>query len=125
MTDEEARALGERLVACKGFRWMPGMLHHYRLYDQGSYGPWPSRISPPRNRTAWPDPRDAATRGCVLELVREWWGDDEGPDDTITTNARYSREQKAIVWSTTVGPVDWSARSEIEALVAVLEATPK
>ncbi len=40
MTDDEARDLGERLV--------PGMLVH---------------------SGAWPDLRDAATRGCVLQLL--------------------------------------------------------
>ena len=28
MTDEQARELGERAIACKDWRWLPGMLTH-------------------------------------------------------------------------------------------------
>lgn len=100
--------LGKRLVACKGFRWMPGMLCRRRLHT----GEWvPVRLTdctivadyrvvertavPSMNQDAarmmgegyialdgWvladdllPDLSDAATRGCILQLIREAWGD--------------------------------------------------
>lgn len=52
MTEQDWIELGRRAVACKGWRWMPGML---------------------ARRQAWPDLRDPATLGCVLALVREAW----------------------------------------------------
>ena len=102
--------LGKRLVACKGFRWLPGMLCQRRMHT----GEWVSmRLTddttvvdyrvvernavPSMNQAAarimgegyitlngWvladdllPDLSDAATKGCVLQLVREAWGDPE------------------------------------------------
>lgn len=99
--------LGKRIVACKGFRWLPGMLCQRRMHT----GEWvPVRLTdhttvvdyrvvernavPSMNQAAarimgegyitlngWvladdllPDLSDAATKGCVLQLVREAWG---------------------------------------------------
>ena len=87
MTDDEATALGKRLVACKGFRPMRGMLDMQgRTWDQSLLWRWSNEVDVP-------DLRDPATLGCVLALVREAWGDD------------------AMI-------------SEVEALVAALEAAP-
>ncbi len=108
MTDHTE--LGRRLVACRGFRWMPGMLCKRRLRT----GEWVSvRLTehtsvadyrvvernavPSMNQAAgsimaegyvtqsgWvlaedliPDLSDAATKGCVMQLVREAWDDPE------------------------------------------------
>lgn len=102
--------LGKRIVACKAWRWMPGMLCQRRLHT----GEWvPVRLTdctivadyrvvertavPSMNQDAarmmgegyialdgWvladdllPDLSDAATKGCVLQLVREAWDDPE------------------------------------------------
>ena len=78
MTDEQWQELGRRAVACKGWRWMPGMLARYeatawcRVTEANSIG-CPPRYRPPNPRQAWPDLRDPATLGCVLALVREAW----------------------------------------------------
>lgn len=65
MTEEEATALGKRLVACKHFRPMPGMRDlQGRTWTPDLLWRW--------NRTIdRPDLRDPATLGCVLALVRE------------------------------------------------------
>jgi hypothetical protein len=65
MTDDEATALGKRLVACKGFRPMRGMLDMQgRTWDASLLWRWNSAVDVP-------DLRDPATIGCVLALVRE------------------------------------------------------
>jgi hypothetical protein len=63
----ELEALGRRAVACKGFRWMPGMADCWggRVRE----GDGLDRVS------AFPDLTDAATLGCLLALVREACGD--------------------------------------------------
>lgn len=67
MTAEEATALGKRLVACKGFRPMRGMLDMQgRTWDTSLLWRWNSTVDVP-------DLRDAATRGCALQLLREAW----------------------------------------------------
>lgn len=131
MTNEE---LGRRATACKHWRWMPGMLcvwpsgTEYRVaqvsgvdgindlpnYPSNGWGDdYPDRT------TGMPYLRDAATLGCLLELVREAWG---------------------YPWLSVVGDAEglWridaeecegvedlhSLASEAEALVAALEAAP-
>ena len=123
MTDEQL-ALARRAVACrKWWAWMPGMLdavlgrviavhddeivfHDYRVADF-------FKIQPDS-----PDLTDPATRGCLLELVRQAWGDP-------TASVWYDDAQ----WGCGDG---WSYRcgvaarcqhaSESEALVEALEA---
>ena len=63
MTDEEAIALGKRVVACKGFRPMRGMLDMQgRTWDSSLLWRW-------HNEVDVPDLRDAATLGCLLALT--------------------------------------------------------
>ena len=68
--------LGRRAVACKRWRWMPGMLSR-RPSSVGvdichRYGEaeWPA--NPHDNE--YPDFSDPATLGCLLHLVREVTG---------------------------------------------------
>ena len=72
-------ALARRALACKGWRWMDGM----RAYDAD--GRCSFRLTESSGLPGHPDPvvddgwspdlSDAATRGCLLALVREAWGE--------------------------------------------------
>ena len=111
VTDDEARDLGERLVACRGFRWMPGMLVHsgggaVRLTDGGEsmlvVGQWEvpngsgsSLFDGWLHDNAWPDLRDAATRGCVLQLLCDMYGD---PNITLAYDLR-TLYPKTRIWA--------------------------
>lgn len=137
MTDKQWQELGRRAVACKGWRWVPGML------AKGGHWP-PARIiatrdnecEPPEVELAWswdrgdggnptglyPDLRDAATLGCLLGLVRLAWGD---------SGASVWHDRRAGVWSWMADgcihgvwrPSDADGyETEAEALVAALEA---
>lgn len=93
MTNEQAMELGKRLVACPGFRWMPGMLvlgasHRSRIVDAGEAHalvwvkdphtqgcPWDPEPLEDEYPDAVPNLNDPATLGCLLELVREAWGE--------------------------------------------------
>ena len=63
MTDEQI-ALARRAVACKGFRWLPGMkvLDGFRVVES---------VVPMMFPVDTPDLTDPATLGCLLALVRE------------------------------------------------------
>lgn len=68
MTDTEAEALGKRLVACRHFRPLRGMLDlQGRTWDTSLLWRWNSACDVP-------DLRDPATLGCVMALVREAHG---------------------------------------------------
>ena len=112
---EQQMALARRAVACKGWRWMPGMLA------------WRPDCPPLRLATdevteialqdhGWlPDLIDPATLGCLLALVREAHGDPHAylaPGDGWFVGRR---ARDGIV-----GEGD----TEAEALVAALEAAP-
>ena len=143
MTDAQT-ALSRRVVACKGFRWLPGMLtdeglrvvtvneeHRYLHVHPGSL------LLPTQGYTL-PDLTDPATVGCILALVREAWGQPEmccwrsiapglgvylalvreawGQDEAFCYRERWCVE-------TPQGGYVYGA-SEAEALVAALESAP-
>lgn len=109
----ELRALARRAVACKGWRWMPGMLAHHPNWRAGRVshvGVTAVRVAcrypSPVGGTKWavpllpitvllPDLSDPATLGCLMALV----------------NPSY--------WHINTGHV---GEAEAEALVAALEA---
>ena len=127
MRDQE---LASRAVACKGWRWMPGMLpldgtgfsHRIlRVREDGmpidGHGALPDAV---------PDLSDPATLGCLLALVREAWEPHRGSDYIASTmhtgsgwgvGARYGSEGLAAIVLPTY-------ETEAEALVAALEAAP-
>lgn len=122
----EAMDLARRAVACKAWRWMPGMrtsrsrmvsLHKEHPYDEwlmldekgdNGAGVWSTRL----NRMV-PDLTDPATLGCLLALVREVWGEGgrlwQGDGGT---------------WVMEIGTVAKCGDTEAEALVRALEAAP-
>ena len=119
----EIENLARRAVACKGWRWMPGMRATWpddsrpgRRYERG----WVSDYSGKEkfgctDEHALPDLTDPATIGCVLALVREAWGDPcmyLAPADGwyVGNGARASMAGR--------GPTEGAA------LVAALEAAP-
>lgn len=109
MTDAEAEALGKRLVACKGFRPLRGMLDMQgRSWDGSLLFRWRSDVDVP-------DLRDPATLGCVLALVREAHG------------RRCYTQAVGGYWAVQNDDTEqaWGAEAtEAEALVAALEAAP-
>jgi len=110
MSDE----LAQRAVACKGWRWMPGMLAClYRedgtLMGSNRHGnPGPDFL---------PDLSDPATRGCLLSLVREAWGDPH----VCSGFRQFSLHP--VVWVPSQDK-HFSGTTEAEALIAALEAAP-
>jgi len=114
-TLEDITALGRRLVACKGFRPMRGMLDlQGRTWDTSLLWRW-------NNDVDVPDLRDPATLGCVLALVREAW------DDVEAYVMPWHDEDGGY---TVCLPDDDGTRlvsegdTEAEALVAALESAP-
>ena len=135
LSDVEAEALGRRWLAAGGV-WRDGMLdglsrvrtHHatgrsaYIRYRDTNWE-W---VEEPVADTAWPDLRDAATRGAALEVVRERWNapalqvspvvatEPDGVPTGIVTAWRYYVNDSEEHFG--------HADTEPEALVAALEA---
>lgn len=124
-------ALARRAVACRGWRWMQGMLIADNgagvrfLWEDDRYlhgmaaeasGLW-MRMNKDRERL--PDLTDPATLGCLLALVREAWS-----QPSATTLAHRGRwyvvyeDTHASSWIAACMP------TEAEALIAALEAAP-
>jgi hypothetical protein len=80
MTEEQI-ALAKRAVACRGWRWMPGMLVHvgFRVVwvDETTFRSFDERGNEMYGSTdcLLPDLTDPATLGCLLALVREARGE--------------------------------------------------
>ena len=116
MTDEMI-ALARRAVACRGWRWLPGMKLTAGLRITESLIPFTFSVD-------LPDLTDPATLGCLLALVREAW-DCRGIHTT-----RFNRGREWIVRHDLSLPRQkilsraWGSYSEAEALVAALEAAP-
>lgn len=117
MSNEE---LARRAVACKHWRWMPGMLAldtGLRLDEMTD--DWEAEI---------PDFSDPATMGCLLALVREVWGPDTylrlwaNPAPDMSGKSRSKWEPvDGLGRRLAAGPRVLCA-TEAEALVAALEA---
>lgn len=127
--------LGHRAVACKHWRWMPGMMlqwktvkgSHYRgrvcdtwsfedegaLYCEGHE----DRFTSEELKVAFPDLSDPATLGCLLHLVREAWG-------TMLQAPMRWPEDGGVYWAIELRGEDVCTSTEAEALVAALEAAP-
>jgi len=116
--------LAKRAIACKGFRWMPGMLNGNdgTRYIAGEQWAWDDPLrhhAKGIDNNDWPDLTDPATLGCLLALVREAWGDPCLHVGLLP--ARWG------VWTSQNMPLHecvGKALTEAEALVAALEAAP-
>jgi hypothetical protein len=72
MTPECAEELGKRLTACKGFRPLAGLLDlQGRTWTGDLLWRWAPGVDVP-------DLRSGATRGCVVELLRQAQGEPHG-----------------------------------------------
>ena len=116
-------SLSMRAVACKRFRLMPGMVgrcgwrvKYVSLDGSVDWGEeWTVR---PDSIGDWlPDFDDPATLGCLLALVREAWGD-RSIVILRASNGWYPSSRTADMRGV------YGYASELEALIAALEAAP-
>lgn len=106
--------LAQRAVACKGWRWMPGMQlnNGYRLRNGG--------FTPLGDEYGWsPDLTDPCTLGGLLALVREAWDDPH-----LHVGRRIAGWGVWTSQSTPIPQCVGKGDTEAEALVAALEAAP-
>ena len=122
--------LARRAVACRGFRWVRGMLRHdgYRYIGSGVWARWSDTaavVTALHMPEQYPDLTDPATVGCLLALVREAWGD---PGFYVTRSGIYIGGTDILGWDSfgLLRGTGWGTlyRSEVDALVAALEAAP-
>lgn len=125
--------IARRAVACKGWRWVPGMLARTATTT------WGFRVLLVHNdqvrldcsdlpHCQWrdaagrfPDLTDAATLGCLLVLVREAWGMPTG----ITVAYSDDTGRWIVSWSgATHGGVCGEGATEGEALLRALLNAP-
>jgi hypothetical protein len=117
MTEEQI-ALARRAVACRGWRWMPGMLDQWGLRYAGTHV---------NHTRAIPDVTDPATLGCLLALVREAFPGCHAEPNGAPEWDGYDEAERDNWWSVfTCGPHRLMANgaTEAAALVAALEAAP-
>ena len=129
---ENLEQLERRAIACKRWRWMPGMLSNKdlrvtRCDDDGYVVGYYENMSYIAECVpgSLPDLTDPATLGCLLALVREAWG----PEATVSVNISSfwavggARIQKGKSAGHTINLGIWKL-TEVEALVAALEVAP-
>lgn len=120
MTD--VKDLARRAVACKGWRWAPGMLtlsgaRILLVEDDGAYV----------LDGELPDFADDATLGCVLAMVRKAWGEPHmSLDCRLAARDKFEWTVTALVNPKIIPFYAFRGRgpSQAEALVTALEAAP-
>lgn len=128
---ESQIALSRRAIACKGWRWMPGMSTSNRgrvlaVDEDGScrleFGSEevPFWCTPETMRKMTPCLTDPATLGCLLALVREAWGDPQAFVGWFDPHWKVIRCRTESL----IGCLAGRGAIEAEALVAALEAAP-
>lgn len=70
----DLEALARRAVACKAFRWMPGMRLIGGCLVEGVVNRQPRGLTGRDLSAGLPDFSEPPTAGCLLALVREAWG---------------------------------------------------
>lgn len=120
--------LAKRLIACKHFRWMPGMHDTWgrcAVCDAAGGVRWVNPYNPADQHEPdhWPALTDPGTLGCLLALVAEAYG--------VTLNDVHVVRTTGMVWSVWIFRADDSSYrvathepSRAEALVVALEAAP-
>jgi len=125
--------LSRRAVACGGWRWLRGMLRQddYRYIGSGMWARWSdvhSLTTALHAPDQLPDLTDSATRGCLLTLVREAWGNPHIWVESCVDREMWSSiDHYKLGWACPNGepvPPDIECATEAEALVAALEAAP-
>ena len=125
--------IGARFVACRRWRWLPGMVDTLgnRMDDDG----WPSYSTIDHGASgvvevatwtlpapwgAVPNVEDPATLGCILALVREAWGAPFGQVSPALMDGAW--------WTFYANKPDGDCaivgKTEAAALLAALEAAP-
>ena len=118
MTDDMLD-LARRAVACRGWRWMPGM-RWWTEDDRGRLDDFqPEYMGRPPD--ALPDLTDPATLGCLLALVREAWGKE---DMNAVRLFRDGFRKWCVEYDDDATDAASYGPTEAEALVAALEAAP-
>ncbi len=110
MTEEQIE-LAKRAVACKGWRWVPGM-----LTTEGMRVVVPCFGDDNEPDDAIPDLTDPASLGCLLALVREAHHE---PALYVRWNAVSGRWEVVSRYR-----LHNDAKTEVESLVAALEDAP-
>jgi hypothetical protein len=129
---ENLEELARRAIACKRWRWMPGMLSVKGLrvtrrdsdgYVVGYYEDL-SYIAE-CVKGSLPDLSDPATLGCLLALVRKAWGNEASVSLNISSfwAVGGAKIQKGKSAGQTINLGIWKL-TEVEALVAALEVAP-
>ena len=129
---EQIEELARRAVACKRWRWMPGMLSNKdlrvtRCDDDGYVVGYYENLSYIAECVSGstPDLSDPATLGCLLALVREAWG----PAASVSVNLSGfwavggATVLKGKGKGSSINLGIWKA-TEIDALVSALEVAP-
>lgn len=120
------RALAERAIACKKWCWGAGMLISIppqKGSEKRSFRRIVEGDQIVANSGCYPVFNDAATRGCLLGIVRQAYG----KEATLILSDVVSEPGKPTMWCVTAGNNSKSKKyypSEVEALVAALEEAP-
>ena len=129
MTEEQI-ALSKRAVACKKWRWLPGMLTtcDLRVVDGGDEYVIGHRSGPTKDGGGWydgeaegllPDLTDPATLGCLLALVREAWG-----ESRICVVPMSGHKWGVAIPNVLRESPRFKGTTEAEAIIGALEAAP-